>query len=36
MSDSLRRSLCGSVDGTILMGHMRELAPLGETLRHPG
>src|SRR3954462_10683840 len=26
MSDSLRRTLCDSVDGSILMGHMQELA----------
>src|SRR3954470_8314121 len=26
MSDKVRRSLCESVDGTILMGHMQELA----------
>ena len=26
MSDSLRHSLCESVDGSILMGHMQELA----------
>src|ERR1700748_3131853 len=26
MSDSVRRGLCESVDGTVLMGHMHELA----------
>src|ERR1700722_15101017 len=26
MSDSMRRSLCDAVDGSILMGHMQELA----------
>ena len=26
MSDTIRRSLCEAVDGTMLMGHMQELA----------